>query len=401
MTNKTLCFAFFFMFFAYLNYVPIPGNIEEPWKVRIVDAGMKISSLMAILLENMGLMKFEEFFVMLMGVQDTRPVSDENITVIDTDFGDIPVRLYLPKRKSERQRPGIIHIHGGAYVLGSFKSLSYDSMNRKTANKLDAVVIAPDYRLAPQHLFPAAIEDCIFVIKFFLQEKVLEKYGVDPTRICISGDSSGGALAAAATQLLKDDPEYKNKIKAQTLIYPKLQTIDTLTPSYREYEHGPFLSRKVAITLACLYLSEDKELSKTVLRNAHVPQESQHLFKFVNWSDLLPEKYKKNHIYTEPVFGNLNASHPGLMDSRVSPLLVNDSQLQKLPLTYILTCEHDILRDDGLIYVTRLRNVGVPITHDHIEDGIHGAMLFSTAPLHLQLGLRLIDKYITWLKENL
>ncbi|XP_028619486.1 arylacetamide deacetylase-like 2 [Grammomys surdaster] len=401
MRNKILCFGFFFMFLAYLIYVPIPENIEEPWKVRIVDAGMKISSLVAILLENMGLMKFEEFLVILARVQDTRPVSDENITVIDTDFGDIPVRLYLPKRKSQRQRPGIIFIHGGAYALGSFKMLPYDSMNRRTANKLDAVVIALDYRLAPQHPFPAALEDCIFVIKFFLQDKVLEKYGVDPTRICISGDSSGGSLAATANQLLQDDPEYKNKIKAQTLLYPKVQTLDTLTPSYREYEHGPFLSRKVAIRLACLYLTEDKQLPKTVMRNAHVPQESRHLFKFVNWSDFLPEKYKKNRVYTEPIIGKLTESHPGLMDSKISPLLVNDSQLQKLPLTYVLTCEHDILRDDGLIYVTRLRNVGVPITHDHIEDGIHGAILFATEPLYLQVGLRLIDKYIIWLKENL
>ncbi|NP_001229932.1 uncharacterized protein LOC666803 precursor [Mus musculus] len=401
MRYKTLCFGFFFIFLAYHTYIPIPENIEEPWKVRVIDAGMKISALMGTLLENMGLMKFEEFFAILMEAQNTKPVSDENITVIDTDFSDIPVRLYLPKRKSEKQRPAVIFIHGGAYILGSFKMLPYDSVNRWTANKLDAVVMAPDYRLAPQHLFPAALEDCIFVIKFFLQDKVLAKYGVDPTRICISGDSSGGTLAATVTQLLQDDPEYKNKIKAQTLLYPALQALDTLMPSHREYKHGPFLTRKVAIRLTCLYLSEDKELPKTILRNAHVPQESRHLFKFVNWSDFLPEKYKKNHVYTEPVLGNLNASHPGLVDSRASPLLVNDSQLQKLPLTYILTCEHDILRDDGLIYVTRLRKVGVPIIHDHVEDGIHGAISFSTAPFYLKLGLRLIDKYIIWLKENL
>ncbi|EDM14842.1 similar to hypothetical protein C130079G13 (predicted) [Rattus norvegicus] len=401
MKHKTLCFGFFFIFLAYYIYIPIPENVEEPWKVRIIDAGMKISSLTATWLENMGLMKFEEFFGILMGIQDTKAVSDENITVIDTDFNDIPVRLYLPKRESERKRPAVIYIHGGAFILGSFKMLPYDSMNRWTANKLDAVVIAPDYRLAPQYLFPAALEDCVLVTKFFLQDKVLAKYRVDPTRICISGDSSGGTLAATVTQLLQDDPEYKNKIRAQTLLYPGLQALDTLMPSFREYEHGPFLTRKVAIKMTCLYLSEDKELPKTILRNAHVPKESRHLFKFVNWSDFLPEKYKKNHVYTEPVLGKLSASHPGLVDSRVSPLLVNDSQLQKLPLTYILTCEHDILRDDGLIYVTRLRNVGVTFTHDHIEDGIHGAVSFATAPFHLQLGQRLIDKYIIWLKENL
>ncbi|GAB1287561.1 AADACL2 family member 3 [Apodemus speciosus] len=60
-----------------------------------------------------------------------------------------------------------------------------------------------------------------------------------------------------------------------------------------------------------------------------------------------------------------------------------------------------MIPNDGFIYVTRLRNVGVPITHDHIEDGIHGAISFATAPFHLQLGLRLIDKYIIWLKEDL
>jgi arylacetamide deacetylase-like 2 len=73
----------------------------------------------------MGLMKFEEFFAILMEAQNTKPVSDENITVIDTDFSDIPVRLYLPKRKSEKQRPAVIFIHGGAYILGSFSKYGF------------------------------------------------------------------------------------------------------------------------------------------------------------------------------------------------------------------------------------------------------------------------------------
>ena len=64
-------------------------------------------------------MKFEDLFFMLMRIQNIEPFSDENLTVIDTDFSNIPVRLYLPKRKSERQRPAVIYIHGGAYVTGS------------------------------------------------------------------------------------------------------------------------------------------------------------------------------------------------------------------------------------------------------------------------------------------
>ncbi|XP_006994717.1 arylacetamide deacetylase-like 2 [Peromyscus maniculatus bairdii] len=401
MGYKTLCFGFSCILFAYCVYSPLPENIEEPWRVRLADTLIKMTSLLATLFENIGLMKYEGLFSIIAKMHFTKPVSDENITVIDTNFSDIPVRLYLPRRKSERQRPAVIFIHGGAFVSGSCKVSAYDDLNRWTANKLNAVVVGIDYRLAPQYPFPAALEDCIFVIKFFLQDKVLAEYGVDATRICIMGDSSGGTLAATVVQLLQNDPEYKDRIKAQALIYPGLQLIDTLLPSHREYKHGPILSREMLIKLVCLYVSEDKALLQAALRNEHMPEGSRHLFKFVNWSDFLPEKFKKNHVYTEPILGKLNGSYPALVDSRMSPSLASDSQLQSLPLTYIVTCEHDLIRDDGLMYVTRLRNVGVQVTHDHIEKGIHGAMSFTRAPVFLQLGLRMRDRYISWLEENL
>lgn len=69
--------------------------------------------------ENIGLMKYEELFLMLITLDYTEPISDENVTVTDTAFGGISVRLYLPKRKSEGQRPAVIFVHGGAFVLGS------------------------------------------------------------------------------------------------------------------------------------------------------------------------------------------------------------------------------------------------------------------------------------------
>nr|XP_021484366.1 arylacetamide deacetylase-like 2 [Meriones unguiculatus] len=278
---------------------------------------------------------------------------------------------------------------------------SYDDLNRWTANKLDAVVVGIDYRLAPQYPFPAALEDCVLVVKFLLQDKILEKYGVDPARICISGDSSGATLAAAATQLLQNYPEYKEKIKAQALLYPGLQFIDRSMPSHQDNEHGPIMSVEMGVKFVILYLNGNSALKEAILRNEHMPEGSRHLFKFVNWSDFLPDKYKKNHIYTEPVLGKLKASYPALLDSRLSPLLASDSQLQSLPLTYILTCEHDIVRDDGFIYVARLRNVGVQVTHDHIEDGVHGAITLTTLPYNLHLGLRIRDKYINWLEKKL
>ncbi|XP_055452740.1 arylacetamide deacetylase-like 2 [Psammomys obesus] len=276
----------------------------------------------------------------------------------------------------------------------------YDDLSRWTANKLDAVVVGIDYRLAPHYPFPAAHEGCVLMVKFFLQDKILEKYGVDPARICVSGDSSAGTLATTASQLPQNNPEHKDKIKAQALIYPGLQFIDSLMLSHQDYEHGPILSREMAIKLASLYLTEDTSLKQAILRNKHMPEGSRHLFKFVNWSDFLPEEYKKNQIYTEPVLGKLDASYPALLDSRLSPLIASGPQLQSLPLPYILTCKHDIIRDDGLIYITRLRNVGVQVTHDHIEDRIHGALTLTTPPYNLHLGLRIRDKYISWLDKN-
>uniref|UniRef100_A0A673UD39 Alpha/beta hydrolase fold-3 domain-containing protein n=1 Tax=Suricata suricatta TaxID=37032 RepID=A0A673UD39_SURSU len=254
---------------------------------------------------------------------------------------------------------------------------------------------------ASLYQFPVSYEDAMSPVKFFLQDKILAKYRVDPSRICISGDSSGALLATKATQLVQNDPKFKNKIKAQALIYPALQIVDTLTPSYREYAHGPILPMDFAIKIGSLYLSKDKALFQAFRENQHMPHGSRHLFTLVNWSTLLPEKYRRNHIYTEPILGRHNFSYPLLLDSRISALLVNDSQLQSLPLTYILTCEHDILRDDGLVYVSRLRNAGVNISHDHIEDGVHGAISLMTIPFYLRVGIRIGEKYISWLDENL
>ncbi|XP_059541945.1 arylacetamide deacetylase-like 2 [Myotis daubentonii] len=401
MGSKALCLALFCVLFASYIYKPIPGNIEERWKVMSLDAIFKTCTFMGMCFENIGIMTYEDFISMIFRLDYTQPLSDENVTVTDTAFTDIPVRVYLPKRKSETPRRAVIYIHGGAYCFGSFKQTAFDFLNRWTANKLDAVVVGVDYRLAPQHRFPAQFEDSIAAVKFFLQDKILTKYGVDPTRICISGDSSGGRLAAAVTQKVQNDLEIKHKIKAQALLYPHLQIIDSYLPSHRENENGVVLTRDIAIKLVSLYITEDKTFPQALKRNQHMPLESRPLFKFVNWSTLLPKKYRKDYVYTEPILGRTSYSLPALMDIRMSPLLANDSQLQNLPSTFILTCEHDILRDDGLLYVSRLQNAGVQVTHEHIEGGFHGALSYMTSPLNLHLGLRIRDMYISWLDKNL
>ncbi|XP_046955977.1 arylacetamide deacetylase-like 2 [Lynx rufus] len=398
---KALCLGLFCALCASYIYITIPGNIEEYWKVIALFTVAKTCTFMDMCFENLGIMKHGDLISMIFSLDYTQPLSDENVTVTDTIFVDTPVRLYLPKRKSEIRRPAVIYIHGGGFCFGSFRQKAYDSLNRWTANKLNAVVVGLDYRLAPQHHFPAQFEDSFTAVKFFLQDKILRKYGVDPTRICVSGDSSGGNLAAAVTQQVQIDLEIKHKIKLQALIYPVLQIIDSCLPSHQENEHGIILTKDLGIKLVSSYITTDETVTQAMRRNQHMPLESRHLFKFVNWSTLLPKKYRKNHVYTEPVLGRHNYSLPALMDIRASPLLANDSQLQNLPSTYILTCQYDCVRDDGLMYVTRLQNVGVQVTHDHIENGFHGALLFMVSPPYLRLGLRIRDMYISWLDKNL
>ncbi|XP_008705296.2 LOW QUALITY PROTEIN: arylacetamide deacetylase-like 2 [Ursus americanus] len=398
---KALCLGLFCAFFASRMYVPIPGDIEEYWKVTALDIFAKTCTFMAVCFESIGTMKYEEVISMLLRLDYTQPVSDEYVTVMDTTFVHVPVRLYLPKRKSETPRRAVIYLHGGAFCFGSFKNTAWDSLNRWTAKKLNAVVVGVDYRLAPQHHFPVAYEDSFTAVKFFLQDEILAKYGVDPTRICISGDSAGGNLAAAVAQQVQNDPEFKHKIKTQALLYPALQVIDCHLPSHQENEHGVVITKDLAIKFVSLYFTNDEILYQAMRRNEHMPLESRHLFKLVNWSTFLPEKFRKDYVYTEPILGRYNYSWPVLTDIRASPLLANDSWLQNLPPTYVLTCQYDIVRDDGVMYVSRLQNVGVQVTHDHIENGIHGALSYTEFPLYLRLGFRIRDMYISWLDKNL
>ena len=147
------------------------------------------------------------------------------------------------------------------------------------------------------------------------------------------------------------------------------------------------------------YFTTDRSLKKAMFSNQHIPLESSHLFKFVNWSSLLPEKFKKGHIYKIPTHGSseLAKKYPGILDVKASPLLADDSKLHGLPLTYVITCQYDVLRDDGLMYVTRLQKSGVQVIHNHVEGAFHGTLAF----LFTKVGYRAANQYINWLHENL
>ncbi|KAF7481389.1 hypothetical protein GHT09_007310 [Marmota monax] len=161
----------------------------------------------------------------------------------------------------------------------------------------------------------------------------------------------------------------------------------------------PALPKSLIIWFYSNYITSDSALRKAMKHNQHVPVEAAPLFKLVNWSSLLPERFLKGHVYKAPTFGRseLARKHPGFLDVRVAPLLAADSKLRYLPQTYLVTCQYDVLRDDGLMYVRRLRDAGVPVTHNHVEDGLHGILSFPVFKIYY----RLMDEYIRWLDENL
>lgn len=201
---------------------------------------------------------------------------------------------------------------------------------------------------------------------------------------------------------LLNDPEQQVHFKAQALIYPVLQALDLNTPSYRQNQDMPLLPRTLMVRFWSEYFTSDKSLFLAMLANTHNSPESSSLLKFVNWSAFLPETYHRQYNYTAPVAVQVESEAvQSFADPRASPLLVPDAALRSLPKTYILTCEYDVLRDDGIMYATRLRAAGVEVRHEHYDTGFHGAMMFTVWPTDFLIAQRMTDNYIKWLKVNL
>ncbi|XP_069069444.1 arylacetamide deacetylase-like isoform X2 [Pleurodeles waltl] len=380
----------------------VPPGISSPVTLSTTPTIQMLFPL-AKIAELLGLKNYMEVMMLLTYAEQSSPVSDENVTVTDTIFNNVPVRLYLPRAESPKLRRAVIYFHGGGWCVGSPAMMPYDLLSRWTANRLSAVVVSVDYRLAPQFHFPIQFEDVYSVVKFFLQKDVLSLYHVDPERVGVSGDSAGGNLAAAVAQQMQDDPEITVRLKLQALIYPALQPLDMDTPSYRENAYMPILQKQLMVRFWSEYFTTDRTLREAMDSNTHVASDLNHLIKLTNWSTLLPEKLKKNHVYYKPQHGTSEfiKKYPGIIDTRAAPLLADVAKLKNLPLTYMLTCMYDVLRDDGFMYAARLKKAGVRVIHDHFDDAFHGVMALTSWPADLSLGHRMANKYIEWLNENL
>ncbi|KAG7319522.1 hypothetical protein KOW79_016665 [Hemibagrus wyckioides] len=387
---------------AYYIYTPVPDNIEQRWKLMITDCFFRTLSHLADFSELLGLTSYMDVMMFITFLERVIPVSDERVKVVEERFDGVEVVVYEPRqdRGTGVRRRAIIYLHGGGWCLGSSKMGPYDLLSRQMVTELNAVVVSVEYRLAPPHHFPVPYEDVYRVVKYFFQPEVLERYEVDPERVAVSGDSAGGNLAAAVTQQLQLEPNQHVKLKAQALIYPALQALDLNTPSYQQNQHMPILPRTLMVRFWSEYFTTDKTFLTAMMTNNHNNAESVAMLKFVNWSVFLPEPYHRPYNYSTLSVSTEKTSL-SLADPRASPLLMPDAVLRQLPKTYILTCEYDVLRDDGVMYVTRLRLAGVDVTHEHYKEGFHGTIMFTLWPTEFEVARRMTNNYLLWLKENL
>jgi acetyl esterase len=239
---------------------------------------------------------------------EPEPVSNVHEATAAGPGGDIPVRVYRPE--GEAPLPLLLWYHGGGFVIGDLDTA--DRNARRLANRAGAVVVSVDYRLAPEHRFPAAVDDSWAALEWARAHAA--DLGADPERVAVGGDSAGGNLAAVVALLARDRGV---ELRYQLLVYPVTDQLMSF-PSYAENAEGYLLTRDSMVWFISHYLGDGGD-AKDVL---------------------------------------------------ASPLYADD--LQGVAPALVITAEFDPLRDEGNAYAERLREAGVPVTLDQCGGMIHG-----------------------------
>ncbi|NXK71223.1 ADCL4 protein, partial [Amazona guildingii] len=346
----------------------IPPGVNEPVKLRIIHIMLISRAVVGKILENIGICS-QVNFVRYMQDRKTLRV-DPKLLIKDLWFEKVPVRIYQLKAPSASQRRGVMFFHGGGWVFGSLET--HERLCRSIARESESVVVSVGYRLAPEHKYPAAYEDCLNATIHFM--KNAEHYGVDPANITVCGDSAGGNLAAAVSQTLAGRSDLPS-LRAQVLIYPGLQALDFNLPSYHQNRGVPPLFRERAAFYMLQYLNGNASNLEEVLEGSHIPIDIK--LNYGKWvsPDHIPPEFKvrgyKPHVLLD-CSTKTYETVKRFCEPNLCPLLAEDAVVQQLPQSFILTCEYDVLRDDGLLYKKRLEDNGVPVTWYHLEDGFHG-----------------------------
>nr|XP_060615060.1 arylacetamide deacetylase-like 4 [Anolis sagrei ordinatus] len=383
--------------FQYARSV-LPPGIDQPFKLRFFHCIFLTVFLWGTVLEKLRLYKF---LSLLRIVTDGIPPfgKDPALLIQNQKFDGVTVRTYQPKAESAVKRKGFLFFHGGAGTYGSVDS--YERILRHISREADTVVVAVEYGLGPEHAYPNQYVECEKATVHFM--KHVADYNVDASRIIVSGDSCGANFATRICQLLVSRNDLP-RIHSQVLIYPGLQGMDFYLPSYQQNSKVPILWRETVIYFCCLYLNKCTSFIDDVLESRHVPESV--LRKYRKWvsADLIPEEFKARgyrpqdtglYEFKPKVYEEMKA----VLEENFSPLFAPDETIAKLPQTYILTCEFDVLRDDGLLYKRRLEDNGVPVKWVHVENGFHGvAILFGYGLLSFPSAERIVRETTDYIK---
>ncbi len=251
---------------------------------------------------------YNEGFPTLQGERE--PVASISERIVAGPGRPLTLRIYRGQGAPATEAPALLYLHGGGWVIGNLDS--HDEICRWLANEAGAVVISVDYRLAPEHKFPAAIEDCRATLAFM--QSAADELGIDAGHIAVAGDSAGGNLATVLCLLARGD---RIQLTAQLLFYPNTDAAQT-ADSYRRFAEGFGLT---ASTMA--------------------------------W-------FRDHYIRDAADIG----------DWRASPLKAES--LAGAPPAFIAIAGHDILADEGEAYARRLQEEGVPVVLRHWRGQIHG-----------------------------
>nr|XP_020655610.1 arylacetamide deacetylase-like 3 [Pogona vitticeps] len=356
----------------------IPPGIPRGKKLRLFNFILNMAFGVAVLLEKLGIChRYKIWRAIFKGIP---PKKTSKLIIKDLTFDEVPVRVYWPTTTPVGNRRGLVYTHGGIGIIGTIEA--YERLCRYIARRSDSVVVNVGFRLAPEHPYPVPVLDCCTATIHFL--KHAKEYGVDPHRIAIGGDSSGGTFATAVCQHLvtrKDLP----KLRAQILLYPFLQGVDFSLPSYQQNHSVPVLFQKRLLKHGSVYLTGTYLCTEDILKSAHVSEEMR--AKYSEWISAknIPEEFKARGytpVGPAPFSKESYEKAKGIFEPMFSPLLAEDGVVHQLPETFILTCEYDVVRDDGLLYKKRLEDHGVPVTWCHVQDGFHGILcLIDYGPL--------------------
>jgi acetyl esterase len=263
------------------------------------------------------------------------PVHSVLDRTIPGPVGELPIRVYRPDAPGPL--PVLVYFFGGGWTLGSVETS--DAVCRNLTNATGAMVVAPGYRLAPEHRFPAAVHDCHAALDWIAKNPAA--IGADPTRIAVAGDSAGGNLAAAVTLLARG--RGGPGLAAQVLVYPNTD-----------------------------YLADGGSLRENA------------------------DPYLFNHTSVDWYWGHYLSDPADGHDPLASPLRA--PTLSGLPPALIVTAEYDPLRDQAEAYARRLSESGVPVRCSRYDGMVHG---FFCMYGELDAGRRALAEVAAFLRAHL